>query len=127
MKRNKNVFLICTIIILFIFAIGVFNNCFGVVDTVKPPTGSNTGAFSGDISGFKSAVSNAWSIAKIILQVVAITMFMLVGIKYMFASADQKADLKKSLVIVTIGTLITFGSAIVVDVVLKIFTDITGK
>lgn len=127
MKRNKAVFLICTIIILFILVTGVFNSCFGAVDTVNPPTGSKTSDFSKNISKFETTVSNTWGVAKITLQVAAITMFMVVGIKYMFASADAKADLKKSLVVVTIGTLITFGSAIVIDIILRIFTDITGK
>lgn len=124
MNKTKKTFAICVILTILILGIGLLNNCFGATPTpvgdVVPPTGSDTT----DLGNFKNAAENIWGVARLILQVAALTAFIWVGVKYMFASADGKGDLKKSFTIVIIGALITFGSTIAVEIILKIFEDI---
>ncbi len=68
---------------------------------------------------------NVWGVAKVILQVSAVAALIFVGIKYMYSSSENKADLKKSLTMVVIGVIIVFGSTIVIDVIKKIFEDLS--
>lgn len=114
---------IISMMLVLVIGISLFSSCFATVDTVTPPTGTKTV----DMAKFEKAASNIWGVVRTVLQVAAFTSFIWVGIKYMFASADQKGELKKSFSVVTIGALITFGSTIIVQIILKVFTDITGK
>lgn len=72
-------------------------------------------------------VSNVWGVLKTILQIAAIGALIFSGVRYMFASADAKADIKKSMTILVVGALIVFGSTIFIDIITRVAKDITGS
>ncbi len=119
MKKTKRIFAIILIAFVLFCGVGILNTCFGV-DSIVVPSGTEP-----DITSFKSAAENVWGIVRLILQVAALTAFIFTGVRYMFASAEGKADLKKGLAMVALGSLITFGSTIFVEIVIKVFEDIT--
>ena len=45
----------------------------------------------------------------------------------MFASADQKADIKKSMGILAIGAALVFGATFIIDFIVKVTGQITGN
>ena len=59
--------------------------------------GINSELENTDISGSKAAqsVKKIWGTILLVLQVLAVAAFCFAGVKYMFASADTKANLKK--------------------------------
>lgn len=61
-----------------------------------------------------------------ILQIVAVAGIVVCGIRYMLASADQKADIKKSMIYLVIGCVIVFATSTVVQFVIKSFGQIVG-
>lgn len=75
----------------------------------------------GEISGGtgSSAVTNAakgiWSTVSTIVQILAIAAVVFAGLRYMFASADQKADIKKSMGVLAIGAILVFGATFVIQ------------
>lgn len=111
--RNK---LYIILILSMIFVINFVTVC--AVDTIVPPSGGNVH------SGFETRGGEVWNTVKLIIQVVAIGIFLFTGIKYMYASADQKADLKKSLIMTFIGVALVFGLTIVVDFVQDVAAEL---
>lgn len=69
-------------------------------------------------------VNRVWSIVITVLRVAAIGAVVFAGVRYMFASADQKADIKKSLGILAIGAILVFGASFVIEFIIKLTKDI---
>ncbi len=61
----------------------------------------------------KDASGNAWATVVTIAQILAIAAVVFAGLRYMFASADQKADIKKSMGTLAIGAVLVFCAATV--------------
>lgn len=76
-----------------------------------------------DVSAATGAVNRIWNSVRLVLQVLSITIVLACGVRYMLASADQKADIKKSLGILVIGCAIVFGATIVIQFI----TTIAGQ
>ena len=71
-----------------------------------------------------NSVNRIWGTVRLVLQVAAISIFLFSGVRYMFASADQKADLKKSMGNLAIGSIFVFGATLIIQFVIKITTEI---
>lgn len=88
--------------------------CFAItsVFAVSVPSGDLTGGATG-IGNVNSAVKNVWATVITIVQILAVAAVVFAGLRYMFASADQKADIKKSMGILAIGAILVFGATVV--------------
>ena len=73
-------------------------------------TGGQTGA--SEITG---AAQNIWATVITIVQILAVAAVVFAGLRYMFASADQKADIKKSMGVLAIGAVLVFGATVVLQ------------
>lgn len=73
---------------------------------------------------FSTALSKIFGVLIVTLQVVSMAGIIFAGVRYMFASADSKADLKKGLIHLAIGMVIVFGASSVVGFVTGAFDDI---
>lgn len=77
----------------------------------------------GQLSGGtqSSTVTNAakgvWGTVVTIVQILAVAAVVFAGLRYMFASADQKADIKKSMGVLAIGAVLVFGATLVLQLV----------
>jgi len=78
-------------------------------------------------SGIKISADRIWGSVKLILQITAVSLVVYTGIRYMFASADQKADIKKSLISLVIGIVIVFGTTTIIDFVTSIANETLKK
>lgn len=78
-------------------------------------------------SSLKSPFDNIWATAIVVLQVVSVAAVVIAGIRYMFASADQKADIKKGIIYIVIGAVIVFGATTVIGVVTGTFNQLLSK
>lgn len=65
----------------------------------------------------KDKVRDTWATISSVIQVICIGCVVTVGIRYMYASADAKADLKKGLSYITIGAAIVFGAVWIVQII----------
>ena len=45
----------------------------------------------------------------------------------MFASADQKADIKKSMGILAVGAILVFGSTFILNLLMSVTKEVTGQ
>ena len=101
--------------IIFIYNLDGIN---AAVDEIEVPSGGTA------VSGLTTRAGKIWNTVKLIIQVTAIGIFIFTGIKYMYASADQKADLKKGLVMTFLGVALVFGLTFAVDFVQDIAVDL---
>lgn len=118
-KFNKIMTVLMLAVAVFAFVSPVFAE---IIDTDI----ENNGAYvaNASIGSANAAVTGIWKTVKLILQVLAIAAIILAGVRYMFASADQKADIKKSMTVLVIGAVLVFGATIVIDFITNIAGDI---
>ena len=124
MKKSKKIFLRVLpvlIVLMVVFTTNVFaagtQEGFGSFTNNMTVAANKTGKTI-------NSISNVWGIILTVLQVAAIAAVVFAGVRYMFASADSKADLKKGLIHLAIGMVIVFGASSVVGFVTGAFDDI---
>ena len=118
-------------LILFSFvAINVLfsSNIFAVDKSTSVGTGFNPGLidttqknpldYNADIRG--SVYRIAGSVITI-LQIAAVAGIVVCGVRYMFTSSEQKADIKKSMISLVIGCVIVFATSTVVQFIINAF------
>lgn len=112
MKKTNKV-IIKTLSILFVLMLVITTNVFA---SGPISTSISTG---GKIDSLDGAVSNVWGSITTIVQVLAFTAIIFAGLRYMFASADTRADIKKQMAILMIGAILVFATSTVVQFVQK--------
>ena len=123
-KENAYKIFTCLFVLLVAFNVGLnFVNGQAIFDYTQTP-GRDT---SNTVEKLDSSVSKVWGSVLLILQIVAVGVFVFAGVRYMFASADQKADIKKSIAFLMIGAAFTFGASTVIKFIVRAAADITGK
>lgn len=61
-----------------------------------------------------------------LLQILSFIGIVVTGIKYMYSSADQKADIKKGIIYLIIGMILVFGASTVANFVVDSFDQTIG-
>lgn len=116
MKNSKRIIL-RAIPVLFMLVAMVFvagGSIFGdAINPGLPYTGTNK------IEGVTNLAGTIWNTVAVILQILAIAAIVLAGVRYMFASADAKADIKKQTVILVIGAVLVFGAVAIAQLISK--------
>lgn len=116
MKKSKKIML-WVLPLLVIGCLMVTNVVFGmnlgnkVEDTMND---ANNGEVIDTVTGLTYKV---WNTVSVVAQVAAIIAIIFAGVRYMFASADQKADIKKQTIILVVGALLVFGAGLVVNLI----------
>ena len=67
----------------------------------------------------ENAVSKIWSTVLLILQICAVAAIVFAGVKYMFASADQKADIKSGMIGLVVGAILVFAASTIVKFIIS--------
>ncbi len=122
MKKSKKIFLrVVPILVLAlvllttnVFAANAGLGNFEANMTVNADTSGNT---------IKS-INKVWGMILTILQVAAIAAVVFAGVRYMFASADQKADIKKSMLTLAVGAILVFGASTVIGILTGVLKDV---
>lgn len=114
------------IMIVLVFAIAITPLASTVLgaDSGVPGTFPSQPAASGN-DGIMGMVNTGWGIVLAVCQIAAFAIIIFCGLKYMFASASEKADLKKSMVPLLIGAILVFGSTFIVNIVMSIVTSLS--
>lgn len=67
---------------------------------------------------------NIWSTVQVIVQIAAIAAIVFAGVRYMFASADDKANIKKQTVILIVGAALVFAAVPIAEFIQTTASDI---
>ena len=99
--------------ILFVLVMVFLTNVYADIST-SFPEGDETG-----ITSVNDSAKRVWKTVTTIVQMVAFGAVIFAGVRYMLASADQKADIKKGLAILVIGAILVFAASTVVKFVVN--------
>lgn len=113
MKKKINLLLIFALLSLVLF---VGSSIYAdILDYNTPITSTGSGSTKLD-----NSVRGVWTIIKTVLQVSAVGVFLFAGLRYMMASADQKAEIKKSMTTLVIGATITFAASTIIPYIVTV-------
>ncbi len=111
-KFNKILSLFMIIFLLCAFITPVFAAGEGDVDVNLDFTTD-----ASDNSNLGDLFSNVWGTVQTVASFIALIMVVFAGIRYMFASADQKADIKKQTIILIVGAIFIFAAGSIVNLI----------
>lgn len=70
-------------------------------------------------STMTNTANGIWGTILTVLQILAVAAIVFAGVRYMFASADQKADIKKGMIYLVLGAVLVFAASTVVSLVIN--------
>ena len=86
--------------------------------TVIIPSGKNP-----TNNGLTNTVSNVIGIVQFICYAAAVILIVMLGIKFMTAAPDAKAEIKKSAVIYVVGAVLVFAAGLLLNLIKNIAKD----
>lgn len=113
-KRNRIAKIFCIIFMVCMFLL-VANSVFAT--PVDPST--LTGTYS-ETSGITTLGQQIIGIITTIGIVVSVVVLIILGIKYMIGSAEEKAEYKKTMIPYLVGAVLVFGASAIAQVVYSI-------
>lgn len=134
MTKTRNKMLITTIILLFISIVFLFpTRVQAMYEEIKIATGViDPGDFEppaltdSDTQPIMDKGASIVSVIQVIGIIVTIVSLILIGIKYMTGSLEEKADYKKSMIPYLIGVFIFFALTQLLGVIIKVSEGLTA-
>lgn len=118
MKNLRKVALVCTFVFVVMAVIG---SVYGVTADF---TVLDKGEAADDVATVGGSI---WKTVTSIVQILAVAAVVFAGVRYMFASADAKADIKKQTVILIVGAVLVFGATYILGFVTKVTNSLVGN
>ena len=87
--------------------------------TITPLQGTGTGSV-------KSLGQQILGIVQLVGSIAAVVVLVVLGIKYMMGSAEEKAEYKKTMIPYLVGAILIFGASAITKVVVSIGSGITA-
>ncbi len=111
------------ILLLLLFCFNTYIFATGTdVEPLQPWVSGDPNASA--ISGIDDTVDRVWGTITVVVQVLAFIGIIFVGLRYMFASADKKSDIKGSLIFIILGIILIFAAGPLVKIVHKLAEQI---
>ena len=125
MKKTSKL-IVVLLIVLTIATISV--SSFATGETGLTP-GSFTGSGVTDDAknGILSMGNSIVGVIRIVGTLVAVVILLILGIKYMMGSAEEKADYKKSMVPYIVGAILIFASSTIAGIVYDLANSLNGQ
>jgi len=108
----KTVTKIITILLIIATILGAVSMVFA--DSIEIPGGTNTG-ISG--TGLETTVKNIIGIVQFICYAAAVILLVVLGVKWISAAPDEKANIKKGAVIYVVGAALVFAAGAILQVI----------
>lgn len=112
---------ILTTIIMVVMILSVFANIALAEPLVDIPDTVNGG------DGIKAIAGQIIALIRIIGSVVAVGILVVLGIKYMMASAEGKADFKSSMIPYLVGAVLVFAGSWIASAIAEAIMGIAGN
>ncbi|MBR6613705.1 MAG: hypothetical protein IKK84_02950 [Clostridia bacterium] len=99
------------VVVCMVVLAGVFVTTYAV--NASFPSGSSA---SSTLTG---VVGKTWNTVSTVVQVIAVAAVVFAGVRYMYASAERRADIKKGLSYLAIGAVFVFAAATVARFIVR--------
>ena len=113
MKKTNKLIVVLSIIFC-ILAIGVMSYATTAGEVLEGLTGEGANVNTEGIKGLGNSII---AVVRIVGIVIAVVILLVLGIKYMMGSAEEKAEYKKSMIPYIVGAVLIFASTTIVGVV----------
>ena len=123
MKKVKKIMMYVIPVLLVMIVMFTANTIFASSPVTPELPDSVTGEDASET--ITNTAGSIWSTVIILFQILAIAAIIIAGIRYMFASADSKADIKKQLVPLVVGAVLVFGATTIIQVIINVTNDVT--
>lgn len=117
---NKKLVKISSIILIAILLISVSVNSFAL----KSPNQLNANTSTNGGAAVTNLGSSVMGILQTVGIVISVIILIVLGIKYMMGSAEEKAEYKKTMIPYLVGAALIFGASIISNVVFQFFTNL---
>ena len=117
----KTVTKIITILLIIATILGAVNMVFA---SVEIPRGSDTGIIG---TGLDTTTSNIIGVVQFVCYAAAVILLVILGVKWISAAPDAKADIKKSAVIYVIGAVMVFAAGVILQVIRNVANKTVQK
>ena len=114
----KTVTKIITILLIIATILGAVNMVFA--NDINIPNGSN-GGYSG--TGLDTTTSNIIGIVQFICYAAAVILLVILGVKWISAAPDEKANIKKGAVIYVVGAALVFAAGAILHVIKNVMDN----
>lgn len=116
-KASKIIVALC--VILMIVTIGITS----FADDFVKPSDFDGGSITGDkAQGIKDFGGQIVAVVRTVGVLIAVVILLILGIKYMVGSAEEKADYKKSMIPYLVGAVLIFAASAVTGIVYDMAT-----
>ena len=123
MKKSKKIFLRVLPVLMVLMVVFVTGSCICAAEPISTDFNSITGGTGSNT--LNSTAKNIWASLTLILQILAIAAIVFAGVRYMFASADAKADIKKQMIILVIGAVMVFAASTIIQIIVNVTNELT--
>ena len=112
----KTVTKIITILLIIATILGAVNMVFAV----DIPKGSDTGITG---TGLDTTTSNIIGIVQFVCYAAAVILLVVLGVKWIAAAPDEKANIKKGAVIYVVGAALVFAAGAILQVIKNVMDN----
>ncbi|MBQ2916912.1 MAG: hypothetical protein IJE59_01855 [Clostridia bacterium] len=117
MKRIK----ISLLILILILTTGAIFPCTANASQIDPGFYDPGELQQSDVAEFEKFGAAIASVIQIVGTIVSVGTIMIIGIRYVVASADEKAEYRDRMIPYFIGAVLLFGASNVVNIIFKMF------
>ena len=115
----KKIFTIMMLILVFtFFTCNVFAAAYGDIDLTIPNYSINN-----TTQEITSIFQKIWNTVSVMVRIAAVGAVVFAGLRYMFSSADQRADIKKGVIFLCVGATLVFTTVSIVELVRNVFNE----
>lgn len=118
---NKKFVKILNIALVAMMLVCISTSVFALTPSELKPADNVTGS-----PEIQSAGNSIISILQTVGVVLSVVVLMIIGIKYMMGSAEEKADYKKSMIPYLVGAILIFAASALAQVVYQFVTGISA-
>ena len=121
---KKSVKIISTLLLAVMLVMSIASVAFAVVDIDGTISQVENGSTVSDTSKITTLGANIVNIIQVVGIVISIIVLLVIGIKYIIGSAEQKAEYKKTMIPYIVGALLIFAATSIVKVVYQLANQV---
>ena len=122
MKMSKNMVRVISVILFVLMFAMVATPVFAVTGGgMQLPDGQGADV---DTDGINSVANNVIQILKVVGAAIAVIVLLIMGIKYLMASVEEKADFKKAMIPYVVGAILVFAAPWIAGFILDLAASI---
>lgn len=116
MKKTKFIVFISILMLMIVFPLITRAS-----ESINPSYYEPNELQKSEVAGFEAFGGSIASVIQIIGTMVSVATMMIIGIRYIVASADEKAEYRERMIPYFIGAVLLFGASNVVNIIYQIF------